>query len=365
MWRRTRLIVGAQVVVVVGRDRACRPGSPAASAGPRRACGRHCELLRGGPCARTRESCPPRRPPATAIGRCAACGADGLVPHFRVRGEIGEEGLIPTTKDFGTALGDIVRCPACGHMQLDRFPSEEELDARVRKARLGRLRRGGGRASAPAPRCVLEQVERYASPGRLLDVGCWVGLPDGGGRATAAGRPSASSPALTPPSTRGEQLGLDVRTDDLFDGRPAERASFDAVVLGDVLEHLTRAGDALEHVATLIKPGGVLVPAAAGRRQPGGAAARQALVVGDPDPHPLLHPPQRGHDARRHGYESAVRGHRPEGLHGRYYLNKGGVYLPGLSRRLVAMAERLGFADRMFVPDFRDRMVMIARPARR
>ena len=32
---------------------------------------------------------------------------------------------------------------------------------------------------------------------------------------------------------------------------------------------------------------------------------------------------------------------------------------------LKAAAERLGFADRMFTPDFRDRMVMIARPPAR
>ena len=38
---------------------------------------------------------------------CAACGAVGLVPHLAVAGEIGADGLIPTTDRFGTALADI------------------------------------------------------------------------------------------------------------------------------------------------------------------------------------------------------------------------------------------------------------------
>jgi hypothetical protein len=45
----------------------------------------------------------------------------------------------------------------------------------------------------------------------------------------------------------------------------------------------------------------------------------------------------------------------------RYYLAKGGGYAPALSRRLVRAAERLGQADKMWAPDFRDRMLVIAR----
>src|SRR5580765_1213774 len=58
---------------------------------------------------------------------CAACGRRRLAPHLRVRGAAGAAGLIPTTDQFGTALGDIVRCRDCGHMQLDVFPEEAAL----------------------------------------------------------------------------------------------------------------------------------------------------------------------------------------------------------------------------------------------
>ena len=89
---------------------------------------------------------------------------------------MGDEGLIPTTKEFGTALADIARCGACGHMQLDRFPSEAELDAAYEVAESDAYveEEAGQRYSFAS---VLERIERYA-PGRgaILDVGCWVGF---------------------------------------------------------------------------------------------------------------------------------------------------------------------------------------------
>src|SRR5215212_4823460 len=62
-------------------------------------------------------------PPMT----CAVCTAGGLRPHLRVRNGVGAEGLIPTTDAYGKALDDIVRCSACGHMQLAHTPSDDEL----------------------------------------------------------------------------------------------------------------------------------------------------------------------------------------------------------------------------------------------
>ena len=290
---------------------------------------------------------------------CAACGSAGLTPHFRVRGDIGEEGLIPTPKNVGTALGDIVRCPACGHMQLDRFPSEDELDAEYAKAASDEYveEEEGQRASADL---LMEKVERYASPGRLADVGCWVGLymaaAEDRGWGTVGIEPSTYASEYA-----REQLGLDVRTDNLFTA-DIEPGSFDVVLLGDVLEHLTRAGDALEHLATWIRPGGVLVLLLpdAGSRVARGLGKRWWSVIPTHIHYFTRH--SAATMLRRHGYEPLYVGTDPKAFTWRYYFNKGGVYLPSLSRQLVAMAERLGFADRMFVPDFRDRMVMIARP---
>jgi hypothetical protein len=44
----------------------------------------------------------------------------------------------------------------------------------------------------------------------------------------------------------------------------------------------------------------------------------------------------------------------------RYYLDRVGGYSPRLARVLVNVAERVGVSERMWGPDFRDRMVMLA-----
>ncbi len=59
---------------------------------------------------------------------CVACGQATLEPHLKLRHEMGEDGLIPTTTQFGAALGDIWRCSRCGHMQLDPMPGAAILD---------------------------------------------------------------------------------------------------------------------------------------------------------------------------------------------------------------------------------------------
>lgn len=51
----------------------------------------------------------------------------------------------------------------------------------------------------------------------------------------------------------------------------------------------------------------------------------------------------------------------PKAFTVRYYLTKIGGYSAALSRALVRLAEALRLADRMWAPDFRDRMVVIAR----
>ncbi len=64
--------------------------------------------------------------------RCSACEAPSLVAHLRVApASVGADALVPTTDAFGSALADIVRCTACGHMQLERLPSEAELEGAV------------------------------------------------------------------------------------------------------------------------------------------------------------------------------------------------------------------------------------------
>src|SRR3954452_9342954 len=100
---------------------------------------------------------------------CVACGATSLEEHLRVAGEMGGDGLIPTTDAFGTALADIVLCTSCGHMQLEPMPSEEVLESAYADAASGDYveEEAGQRETA---RRILARIEPHLSkePARLL-----------------------------------------------------------------------------------------------------------------------------------------------------------------------------------------------------
>lgn len=300
--------------------------------------------------------------PRPAAIRCAACGATALRPRFRVRGATAEQGLIPTTKQFGTALGDIVRCRACGHMQLDRLPTEAELAQEYARAASHDYleEEAGQRAGAHR---VLRRVERYAPRGALLDVGCWAGFLMASAR-DRGWEPSGIEPSEFASRYARDRLGLDVRTGDLFNTE-LEPARFNAVVLGDVLEHLPPAGEALERIAPLLSPAGVLVllmPDA-------GSAVARLLGRRWWSVIPThVHYFTRRSVLRllaRHGFRPLYVGTDPKVFSVRYYLEKGSGYSPRLSRALVHAADRAGIAERMWAPDFRDRMMVVARPEAR
>jgi hypothetical protein len=63
------------------------------------------------------------------------------------------------------------------------------------------------------------------------------------------------------------------------------------------------------------------------------------------------------------GYEVLEMATDPKSFTIEYYLDKGSGYLPGVSKALVRLARRANVAHRMWTPDFRDRLLVIARPA--
>ncbi|MEA2478993.1 MAG: hypothetical protein QOJ07_915, partial [Thermoleophilaceae bacterium] len=54
-------------------------------------------------------------------------------------------------------------------------------------------------------------------------------------------------------------------------------------------------------------------------------------------------------------------GTAPKAFSVRYYLSRIGGYSPPLAGALVRGAQLAGVADRMWAPDFRDRMAVVAR----
>jgi SAM-dependent methyltransferase len=289
---------------------------------------------------------------------CCACGSPRLALHLKVAGDAGPDGLIPTTDRFGTALSDVVRCRDCGHGQLARFPAEAELESAYAQAESDAYveEEAGQRATAAG---ILERVERRRPAGALLDLGCWVGFlldeARGRGWAPVVGvEPSAFASAYA-----RERLGLDVRTEDLLEADLPAHA-FDAVVMGDVIEHLLDPAAALERIGGLLRPGGVVVLMVpdAGSRLARAMGRRWWSVIPTHVQYFTRHSLRVVLD--RSGYDVLDVETAPKGFTVRYYLERIGGYSRPLANALVRGAERVGVADRLWAPDFGDRMLVIA-----
>jgi SAM-dependent methyltransferase len=293
---------------------------------------------------------------------CAACGSGRLRPHLRVRGELGEVGLIPTTSQFGTALGDIVRCESCGHMQLAPMPSEALLATAYADAASDDYvgEEAGQRETA---RRTLGVIERHQPRRRaLLDLGCWVGFLLAEARERGWGRVTGVEPSEFASRYARERLGLEVIRAGLFEAALPER-SFDAVTLGDVIEHLTDPGAALERIRALLARDGVVWMALpdAGSAVARAMGRRWWSVI--PTHVQYFTRGSMGTLLRRHGFEVLEVGTAPKAFTVGYYLDRIGGYSPALGRGLKAAAGRAGVAERMWAPDFRDRMMVLARPS--
>ncbi|MBA2567174.1 MAG: class I SAM-dependent methyltransferase, partial [Thermoleophilaceae bacterium] len=208
-------------------------------------------------------------------------------------------------------------------------------------------------------RQALERLERYVEPGPLVDLGCWVGF------LLAEARDRGWQPVGIEPSTFASryaraQLGLDVRTEDLFAAElPVGR--FQAVVMGDVIEHLPDPGRALERAAGLLGPAGALVLMLpdAGSRVARLLGARWWSVI--PTHVQYFTRQSLGLLLARHGFEVVSRETNPKSFTVRYYLAKTAGYSASLARAATRVAERIGVSDRTWTPDFSDRMLVVAR----
>jgi SAM-dependent methyltransferase len=289
---------------------------------------------------------------------CAVCAGSDLRPHWRVAGAAGEEGLVPTTDRFGVALDDIVRCAACGHMQLARIPAAETLDDEYAVAESGDYlaEEAGQRATA---REALAAIERHAAaPGRLVDLGCWVGFLAAEARARGWDAMGVEPSAWA--AERASERGVPVLNAPLLEA-PLPEGVFGAVTMGDVIEHLPDPGGSLDRIRALLGDGGVLwlaLPDAGSRLAR--AMGRRWWSVLPTHVHYFTRDSLR-RLLRNHGFEVLEITTAPKAFSIAYYLGRLGGYSPPLARAAVGAAERAGVAQRLWAPDFRDRMAVIAR----
>ena len=286
------------------------------------------------------------------------CGAPEPAPHLRVASADGS-GLVATTTAYGSAPADIVRCAGCGHMQVAEFPLGQTLDEAYGEVSEGAYldEEAGQRATAAR---ALDRIERHARRGgAICDLGCWVGF-----LLSEAARRGWSATGVEPSSFAADfarrHLGLEVHTGTLATV-DLPQAAFDCVVMGDVIEHLPDPGAALEGVARLLRPGGVLYLALpdAGSAVARRLGARWWSVL--PTHLQYFTRASLARLLRARGFTVEWMGTAPKAFTVRYYLERLKGYSPPVAAGAVAVAERAGAADRLVWPDFRDRMAVVAR----
>jgi SAM-dependent methyltransferase len=278
---------------------------------------------------------------------------------MKVAGEVGAAGLIPSTHQFGTALADIVRCPRCGHMQLHPMP-DEALLARAYAGAASEAYIAEEAGQRETARRALARIDARA-PGRgaLLDLGCWVGFLLAEARARGW-RTLGVEPSVFGSTYAREHLGLEVISAGILEA-DLPPSSFEVVTLGDVIEHLTAPADALARIAGLLVPGGLVWLALpdAGSRVARALGRRWWSVIPTHTQYFTRH--SIAALLTRSGFEVLEVTTAPKAFSAAYYLERVGGYSPAVAGVLVRAARVAGVADRMWAPDFGDRMAVIAR----
>ncbi len=140
-----------------------------------------------------------------------------------------------------------------------------------------------------------------------------------------------------------------------------DEGAFDLAFMGDVIEHLVDPGQALARVRRALRDGGVL-----GLALPD-AGSRVARVLGRrwwsviPTHVQYFTRASLATLLRRSGFQPLAVSTAPKAFSVGYYLARVGGYSEPLASVLVRVADAAGAGGRLWAPDFRDRMLMIAR----
>lgn len=188
-------------------------------------------------------------------GRCVICGSADLVVHRP--GEIDRLEQVSFSYSFSpehSRTFRVVRCRACTHLFCAPLPDaiaaqyhdvvDEEY---LRHAESRRL----------AAQAVIARVAKRGGRGRLLDVGCATG--DFLSAARAAGFDAEGLELSSWSCTLARGRGFTVHQKTLAEFARACPARYDVVSLIGVIEHLPEPRAEMDHLAALVKPGGMIV----------------------------------------------------------------------------------------------------------
>lgn len=188
--------------------------------------------------------------PAAESTRCVACGGDVDSQDHVLR--------------CGSPItgGHIHRCKSCGTLQVAPRPSPEDL-ARLYGADYyegfiaGAGMVGGNTEVSPVLQLRLQELERRIPRGRLLDVGCGLGLfvKYAGEHGWDAVGLETSSWAATEGSSR---YNIVIHHAELTDA-PIAQESMDVVHFNHVMEHVLDPLQTMAAARKLLRPGGILV----------------------------------------------------------------------------------------------------------
>lgn len=158
----------------------------------------------------------------------------------------------------------IFSCPACHALFVSPFPTDEQLSAFYSGVYFSGGQKGGGymdydadkRATLPTLNIFLDRLETFVPKGKLLDVGAATGffLEQAQSRGWEVSGNEFSSDA----AEKAKQRGIPMTVGELHPEH-YPLASFDAVTMLDVIEHVRDPRRTIRDVVSLTRPGGCIL----------------------------------------------------------------------------------------------------------
>ena len=297
----------------------------------------------------------------TDAWRCPICGGTTGDPRWRVPSVGGEcgvdaESFRPSAASFGQTAARVLRCARCGHGSLESPPEPAALAVAYGEA-ADPVSLGEESGQVETGRRTMRALEAVVPVGRIADLGCWTGS------LLVAARERGWDTVGVEPSAwavqRARERGLDVRLGSLEQPDLAA-GSCRAVALCDVLEHLADPGEALEQARGLLEPGGAILVTLpdAGSLLARVMGARWWSVL-------PMHVQYFTRGSVRqlleqHGFTILVTATHPKVFTARYYAHRLSGYNDRWGRTAVRAVERIGLAERLVAPNFRDRLLVVA-----